>query len=159
MIVKKFVFLFITFSILAFANNDQNGFLMEEIIKNQATCVREFDQNKIYLKEDHIYPTEKGIFLVLNNSDDYLLIPKLFSDEKGCYVKLPSVELNVTRNFQIKVLPTCPGCKLEYFLICKNEDCPLKKEREAREKEKREREEQKKKEREEKKNKPREKNS
>lgn len=106
--------------------------IINEIVTNKNTCVVGCTEDRIYLNPDRLFPTEQGLYLNLNDAD-YVLLPTLNSDESGCYVPC------------INIFNKCPGCKQEYFIVCKNPDCPLVKQAQEREKEKdRKKEEQKK---------------
>ena len=93
--------------------------VIHQIVANHNTCVIGYAEEKIYLNPNRIYPTEQGLYLDLNDID-YVLLPSLNSDFNGCYVRPVSEALT-----KHPILNTCPGCGREYFLTCKNENCPL----------------------------------
>ena len=92
------------------------GTLINQIIANEYFCVQEYEEEKIYLRAENIYPTENGLLLKVNDQD-YICLLLLQSDNTGCYVPLG----------RMKVLNTCRFCKKEYFIRYKNPECPLNK--------------------------------
>jgi hypothetical protein len=105
------------------AHNPIDNELLDKIEANKYTCVSGYSEDRIYLNPTRIFPTEQGMYLNLNDVD-YALLPTLNSDGSGCY--LPCVQ----------IFNLCPGCGLEYFVSCKNPECPLKQQRQEREREK-----------------------
>lgn len=104
--------LFIVCGVNAFANDDA---LLHFILSNENMCVREYDNDKIYLNEDVVIPTKNGIILSVNGFS--ISVNELHSDGTGMYV-------NSSRR---DIYKPCPGCSRPYFLWCTNPDCPLKK--------------------------------
>lgn len=102
---------------------------LQQIIENGTSCIREIQVNKIYLKNDCIFMSEKGAYALLNDSGDYAYIPELCTDADGCFIQVSLISKNAyqasdyARNYQ----RTCPGCGWRYFTTCQNPDCPLKK--------------------------------
>lgn len=90
--------------------------ILEAIIANEMTCVQKIDNGKIYLNPTTILPSSTGIFLNLNETES-ILLSYLYSDSEGCYLwpKIPP-----------QILNTCPWCGEEYFVRCRNPDCPGK---------------------------------
>ncbi len=97
--------------------------IIDEIVANKNTCVVGYSEDRIYLNPNRIFPTEQGLYLNLNDAD-YVLLPTLNSDESGCYVPC------------INIFNKCPACKQEYFIVCRNPDCPLVKQAQDKKKEK-----------------------
>lgn len=112
--------------------------VMDKIEANKNTCVAGYTENRIYLHSDRIVPTERGMYLNLNDKD-FVLLPSVSSDSNGCY--LPCVQI-----FNI-----CPGCGNQYFISCSRRDCPLVQKNIEKEKEKERQKEERKKEKEKKK--------
>ncbi len=135
MISKVLTFIAVLASSTSFAheaNNPIDNELMDKIEANKNTCVCGYFEDKLYLHPNRIFPTEQGIYLNLNDVD-YVLLPILNSDSRGCY--LPCVD----------VLSICPGCGNPYFVSCSRPDCPLVQRKQERQREKeREKEERKK---------------
>ncbi len=100
--------------------------IIHQIAANQNTCVIGVAEEKIYLNPNRIYPTEQGLYLNLNDVD-YVLLPSLNSDHNGCYVR------PVCKR---QILNICPGCGQQYFISCKNPNCPLVQRNEERKREK-----------------------
>lgn len=114
---KYFLFIigiFISSTCLAINDTDYNIELLNKIAANETFCVEKLEEGKLYLKSDRILPTNYGIFLNLNDTD-FVLIDKINSDNNGCYVGL------------IQVLNTCRFCGKEYFVVCRNPECPRNK--------------------------------
>ena len=97
--------------------------IIDEIVANKNTCVVGSSKDRIYLNPNRIFPTEKGLYLNLNDTD-YVLLPTLNSDSQGCFIPI------------IQILPICPGCGYEYFLSCTNPECSLVQRKHEREREK-----------------------
>lgn len=72
------------------------------------------------MNEEQIVQSEEGIFLILNEQGDIIRIPELSRDGSGYFVRSFSVQS------ALRILNICPGCHREYFIYCKNPDCPLK---------------------------------
>ena len=109
------VTVFLTLSQAVMANPISEE-MLNKIISNETYCVQEYDHDKIYLNSDNIYPTSNGLFLNLN-ANEHLHIPLLRSDNRGCWVHAE----------RIKILNDCPFCGEEYFVTCKNPNCPSNK--------------------------------
>lgn len=97
--------------------------ILDKIEANKTSCVAGYTENRIYLYPDRIVPTEKGLYLNLNDHE-FVLLPSLNSDGHGCYVPC------------IQIFNNCPGCGQEYFITCRNPDCPLVKKNNERDREK-----------------------
>lgn len=122
------------FTLTSFANASETNSMdceisLQQIFENDASCVIEIEGNKIYLKTDRIFISEKGIYALLNDSGDYAYIPELCTDARGCFIHVDSLSRNghqandPARAYTRK----CPGCGLQYYVFCGNPDCPLKK--------------------------------
>jgi len=126
----KRVFLFLMVSMLTFCfakeqNFSQNevGFI-EAIIQNKESCVQEINEDRIYLLEDKIYPSEDGLFLLLNEDQEFLRLMTLYSDYQGSFVKCnPSYQSTISEPW-IKVFNDCPYCGYEYVIRCRRPECP-----------------------------------
>lgn len=90
-------------------------YLVEEIILHEEFCVKFCAEGKIYLNEDRIFPTANGMYLALDRQATFVLIPEIFSDASGCYIRV-----DVKR---IESLNRCRYCDQKYFVICRNPDC------------------------------------
>jgi hypothetical protein len=119
MYFRHLCFLFIVVSSFCSAHQHKeiNNYPLEQIIANRTTCVKEISDNKVYLREEKIYATPNGIFLILNEQGEYILIPELLSDLGGCFVQRSS-----PRNDDI-IYNICPFCGRRYIISCKNPDC------------------------------------
>lgn len=58
------------------------------ILDHQEYCIEMVTADKIYLKPQKLFPSKEGVFLSV---DQFVLvkIPRLFSDQDGCYIRLP----------------------------------------------------------------------
>jgi hypothetical protein len=79
------------FTLTSFANANSTNSIdceisLQQIIENSASCIRDITANKIYLKTDCIFISEKGIYALLNDSGDYAYIPELCTDASGCFI-------------------------------------------------------------------------
>ena len=90
--------------------------ILDKIISHEDYCVKGYDQEKIYLHSDNLYPTPNGVFLNLDGHE-YIQLPSLQSDNGGCWVY----------SEKIKIFNDCPFCGEEYFITCKNPNCPSNK--------------------------------
>jgi len=96
------------------ASEQWNDALREIIQANENEVVDHYNEDKIYVKPEKIYPTSRGIYLNLTEQE-FIFIPNLSSDDKGCYVEC---------GLRAKTTRTCPGCEREYFYGgCKNAEC------------------------------------
>lgn len=98
---------------------------MQQIVENHDSFVKEINGNKIYLKTDRIFISEKGIYVILNEAGDYAFIPELCADETGCFIQVRSRDYK--NSWADNYKKTCPGCGTKYFAVCPNKNCPLKK--------------------------------
>ena len=57
-----------------------------EIMKGSMSAVKCVEGHKVYLKSDRIVPSDEGLMLVSDDASR-LLLPRLYSDEYGCYLK------------------------------------------------------------------------
>lgn len=57
-----------------------------EILQHSLDAVKCVDGNKVYLKAERILPSEEGL-LLLGDDTSTLLLPELYSDKQGCYLK------------------------------------------------------------------------
>ena len=60
--------------------------MMEAIVSNEETCVKRYQEEKIYLNTQRIYPTDQGMYLDLNGRD-YAILPTVYGDANGCYIQ------------------------------------------------------------------------
>ncbi len=70
---KIFSFLFIVVTTLSFAQEenlilDEKFSALDMIMDNFSSCVKEVNENKLYIWEDRIYPSEQGLFLRFRRS-------------------------------------------------------------------------------------------
>jgi hypothetical protein len=114
---RTFVILFVVVLSACFAHENTdfiNDDAMEQIIANEANCVQRYEQDRIYLVPDKIFPTEHGLYLDVNGVN-FIRLPNVSSDNNGCYIA------------KRKILNDCPYCGQPYFIRCKNPNCPGKK--------------------------------
>lgn len=93
------------------------------ILENATSCIRAYDENKIYLKEEMIFPTSEGIYVLLNEKGEYARIPLLRSDQSGCFLEYGHGK---AMGYSVKVTSKCPFCEWERLsgaFKCKNPDC------------------------------------
>ncbi len=134
--MMKQILSFLILSSVCFADDaidNWNDEAITQIITNKNICIERYENGKIYLKPDRIFPTEKGLYLNLNDQE-YLFLSNLNSDAQGCFIPIKNAE--IVAGQYLKIFNTCPGCQQEYFLTCKNPNCPLKQQRKEREEEK-----------------------
>ena len=124
-----------TCTLISFANASNTNskyyeISLQQIIENNADCVREICSNKIYLKTDSIFISEKGVYMMLNDFDDYAYLPELCTDADGYFIRVNfglgnDFESNADQagNYQRK----CSECGRGYYTSCKNPDCPKNK--------------------------------
>lgn len=129
MFLKKccFFFLSILVSSLSFAQqvNFEDSFEFKKIIENHNSCIKCIDENKLYLQEKNICPTQDGLFLVVNEAGDYVHLPSLLSDANGCYIHFSRTGLAGEKNIEVR--NKCPSCGERYIVKCANKDCPSNK--------------------------------
>ena len=82
-----------TCTLISFANASNTNskyyeISLQQIIENNADCVREICSNKIYLKTDSIFISEKGVYMMLNDFDDYAYLPELCTDADGYFIRV-----------------------------------------------------------------------
>jgi len=94
--------------------------VFEQIMGHEAYCVKDYDQDKIYLNAENIYPTDEGMFLDLDGYNSIALVG-LHSDSQGCWVP------NVYRD--VGIFKKCPLCGKKYFVVCTNPECPSNKDK------------------------------
>jgi hypothetical protein len=85
-------------------------------------CIKFVEEDKLYIEEDQIYPTPNGLFLLVNDGEDFLRIPALFSDNQGCYVHHSRHRLSEEKGVEVR--NKCPSCGERYIVRCTNKDCP-----------------------------------
>ena len=128
MSLKKYVCLLFFTCIVSLAaqdGKDRNLTTLEEIVTHQSSCVKCIENNRLYLQEKNIFPTEDGLFLLLNERGDYIHLSHLLSDNKGCY--LPLLSSRFQNDYSIEVRNKCPSCGERYIVKCTNEKCPSNK--------------------------------
>ena len=82
-----------------------------EIIQNSSDAVKCVDGNKLYLKPERIRPSDQGLILV-GDDDSNLLLPMLYSDRKGCFLK--SYITCACCGFKLPdAILNCPECRGE----------------------------------------------
>ena len=80
-----------------------------EIMKSSLSAVKCVDGHKVYLKSERIVPSDEGLMLVGDDAS-LLLLPRLYSDQYGCYVK--SFMMCLSCGYQLpEGVPYCPQCK------------------------------------------------
>jgi hypothetical protein len=112
--------IFAVFMVTSFANaididRTDCELSMQQIMENQDSCVKEISGNKIYLKTDHIFISEKGIYVILNEAGDYAFIPEVCTDETGCFIQV-DLKSRVSRGAADNYKRTCLGCGWKYFI-------------------------------------------
>ena len=79
-----------------------------DIIKNNLGAIKCVEGHKIYLKSDRIMPSDEGMMLISDDSS-MILLPKLYSDQYGCFVK--SFMMCRTCGFELpENVIYCPEC-------------------------------------------------
>lgn len=104
-------------------SSQEEASVTQLIIENATSCVRDYEENKIYLKEERIHPTSEGVFILLNENGDYARIPLLRSDKSGCFLEYVHEK---SMGYSVKVTSPCPFCgweRLSGAFKCKNPDC------------------------------------
>lgn len=94
--------------------------MVEKILLNENYCVHLYEEDKIYLNHENIYPMENGLFLDLNGIE---LIPlkNLNADSKGCWISR-------SLGWEYPVPIKCPDCGGgSYDGKCTNPECPRNK--------------------------------
>lgn len=87
-----------------------------KIILNENHCVSSYQEDKIYLNHENIYPMENGLFLDLNGVES-IPLSNLNADSKGCWI-------SKTLGWEYPVPMKCPECGAGYYYgKCKNPDC------------------------------------
>ncbi len=127
---KIFFFVFFILVLSVFFVQEVRGgdfCIWDSIIENQNSCIKSVEEDKLYLNEQNIYPTENGLFFLVNDSGDFMHLPNLFSDHKGCYI--PFSRLDGLGEYRIEVRNKCPSCGQRYIIKCTNTDCPSKRKR------------------------------
>lgn len=131
MIRNTIAFIAILISSICFAQEEVDNLdvgIIDAIIANRNTCVVGNSEDKIYLDPNRIFPSEQGLYLQLNNNNEFILLPNLNSDGNGCFV--------LAADRHPEIFNTCPGCGRKYFVSCNWPDCPLVKQKQEREREK-----------------------
>ncbi len=105
-----------------------------EDVKQWSGCVKFADENRLYLNGEDIYPSDSGLFLVINNEGDFVRLTSLFSDHHGCYVNAPHAAFSGEKNVEVR--NKCPSCGERYIVRCTNKDCPSYKKRKEKERSK-----------------------
>jgi len=112
-----FVVVFSTLSQVAFSHEITND-VFEKIICNEAYCVKDYNEDRVYLNAENLYPTNDGMFLDLDGHN-YVELISLQSDGHGCSVP------NLSRN--VSIYKNCRLCGELYLIRCKNPNCPSNK--------------------------------
>lgn len=98
---------------------------LQQVLENRTDCVREIVGDKIYIKKENIYISEKGICLMLNEFGDFAFIPVLCTDSAGCFIQFGLTSgsdyriSDVANNYK----KICSDCGSSYFTSCHNKDC------------------------------------
>lgn len=130
MILKFIISFFIICKSICFAQESdffENQFFLK-LLENESDYIKFISGTHCYLQEKHLVPTDRGLLLILDD-DNFIFIPKLMSDEAGCYIELASdnsflFQNDISRG-NVQIFNNCPGCGQQYFIRCKNPDCPI----------------------------------
>ncbi len=85
--------------------------LIFEIMAHNLDAVKCVDGNKVYLKPERIIPSDQGLMLVCED-DSLLLLPKVYSDSFGCFMRSALICTNCTYQYKPDAVPIgCPQCR------------------------------------------------
>ncbi|WP_068470513.1 hypothetical protein [Candidatus Protochlamydia phocaeensis] len=108
-ITTCFLFLFICFSSVSFANQ----------IKENSCCIREVIGNKVYLNPTTVHIANNGIFINVGGSLHG--VNNLGMDSQGVYIDATRAGVGDW------VVGECPVCRdVTVFGVCMNDACPTK---------------------------------
>ena len=93
--------------------------VIAKIMLNENHCVHSYQEGRIYLRHENIYPMEDGLFLDLNGTEN-IPLSGLNADSRGCWI--PNVLVN-----RYLIPQKCSECGRGYYVKCTNPDCPLNK--------------------------------
>lgn len=129
LLTKIFAFFCIFFLSAAYAreshlSQDLFSNALEKIIANESFCVKDYIEDKIYLRENTIYSSLEGLQILVNEEGECVVVPQVSYDGYGYFVKN-----HQTMENSVEILNRCPHCKERYFIRCKNPDCPINKDK------------------------------
>ena len=82
--------------------------------ENKEAYISHCNGGKVYLREENLMIINRRMYLCLGNRGLWPVSPVIL-DSQGYYIE---------EGRTIDVLNTCKWCGREYFITCKNPDCP-----------------------------------
>jgi hypothetical protein len=82
--------LLIIFGNIAFAQDfsyeETNFQELEHFFESETYSIIKIDPEKVYLNENRIHVSRDGIFLLLDDEENFIKLSSLFSDDNGCFI-------------------------------------------------------------------------
>lgn len=64
---------------------------LQNLILDEAACVKEVIGEKLYFHEKAIHPSSDGIYIELNNDANFMLVPELSFDGQGYFLNVERI--------------------------------------------------------------------
>lgn len=99
---------------------------LQKFIIDEDSCIKRIVGEKIYFHEKSIYPSTDGVYIQLDNDENFIIVPELSFDGQGYFINISHLPTNGD-SFRPNFYWTCPKCGFSNSCFtnrCKNPECP-----------------------------------